>query len=155
MKKATATTIDPRRVFINVNSYGADVGQKQPDYFKTDHRISRKISKVPLFIGQTGKNARAGLLERLRLLAWGIRSSFQERFPSVAQIRNDYAEPEFVINCNDFDEPNIPNVRHARCCRKSNNLTFSLPILCCFGEANSYEKIDLSHRTWRISKNDR
>src|SRR5436190_18614816 len=49
MKRPTATTSDARRVFINVNSYGANVGQKQPDYFKTDHRISRKISKVPLF----------------------------------------------------------------------------------------------------------
>ena len=63
---------------------------------------------MPLIIGQTGKNAGAGLLERLRPLAWGTPSNFQERFPSVSQIRNDYADPAFVINCNDFDEPQYP-----------------------------------------------
>jgi hypothetical protein len=84
---------------------------------------------VPLFIDQTGKTPEPAFLERLRPLGWGTRSTFQERFPSVAKIRNDYGPPlRPFINCKDFDEPQGAERASCTLLPRVEDLMFFLPI---------------------------
>src|SRR5947208_1506759 len=85
-------------------------------------------------------------LERFDPLGTGVtRSTFQERFRGVAEIRNDTAAPTFVIKSKNFDGPRSLDGTPCKLLPRFGDLTFFLPTFCCFGEANWYGKIDIGH----------
>jgi hypothetical protein len=80
-------------------------------------------------------------LERMRWLG----QPFKSHSAASPNPKTITAAPTFVTKSKHFDGPRSPDSTPCRLLPRVEDLTFFPPILCCFGEANWYGKINVGH----------
>jgi len=94
----------PRRVFINVNSYGADVGKNSLIISKQTIVYPEKFRKCHFLLGKQEKTPELAIWSGSDPWPGGLAQVFRSDSPASPKSAM-ITPPEFVINCNDFDEP--------------------------------------------------